>query len=73
MSCLYILEINPCQSHGLQMFTFMLGLSFCFVDGFLCCAKALKFDQAVRSSLSSSPWKSSSVSAAKRAHQHREA
>ena len=73
MSCLYILEINPCQLHGLQMFTSILRLSFCFVDGFLCCAKALRFDQAVHSSLSSCPWKSSSISAAKRPHQHMEA
>ena len=44
MSCLYILEINPCGSLHLQIFSPSCGLSFRFVDSFLCCAKAFKFN-----------------------------
>ena len=45
MSCLCILEINPCGSLHLQIFSPSCGLSFRFVDSFLCCAKAFKFNQ----------------------------
>ena len=44
MSCLYILELSPCQLHHLQIFSFSLYVVFCFVYDFLCCAKACKFD-----------------------------
>ena len=43
MSCLYILEINPLSVSFANIF-FILRVSFCFVYGFLCCAKALKFN-----------------------------
>ena len=39
MSCLYILETNP-LSILLQIFSLILGFSFCFVYDFLCYAKA---------------------------------
>ena len=44
MRCLYNLEINPCRSHHLQVFLPVRRLSFHFIYGFLCYAKAYKFD-----------------------------
>ena len=41
MSCLYILEIKPLLFSSFANI-FSCGLSFCFVYGFLCCAKAFK-------------------------------
>ena len=43
MSCLYILEISACRSHGLQRFSPSLQIICLFVYGFLCCAKAYRF------------------------------
>jgi len=43
VSCLYILEINPCQLLCGQIFSPFWVLSFQLVYGFLCYAKALKF------------------------------
>ena len=46
MSCLYILEINPCPSCIIcKYFLTVHRLSFHFFYGFLCCAKACKFDE----------------------------
>ena len=45
MSCLYILEIKPLFGGIVcKYFLPICRLSFRFVDGFLCCAKAYKFD-----------------------------
>ena len=44
MSCLYILEINPSSVASFANIFSVLRVSFCFVNGFLCCAKALKFN-----------------------------
>ena len=44
LGCLYILEIQPCQSHLCRCFLLFHRLSFCFVYSYLCCAKACKFD-----------------------------
>ena len=41
VSCLYILEIKPLLSAS---FANIFSHSFHFVYGFLCCAKACKFD-----------------------------
>ena len=44
LSCLYILEINPLPVASFaNIFSHSEG-SFCFVYGFLCCAKAFKFN-----------------------------
>ena len=40
MNCLYILELSSCGLHHLQIFSPILQLSFCFVYGFPCSAKA---------------------------------
>ena len=47
VSCLYILEISPCQLHHLQIISLFLRLFFFifyFFNGFLSCTKACKFD-----------------------------
>ena len=42
MSCLYILEINPLLVASFaNIFSHSLGCLFCFLYGFLCCAKPL--------------------------------
>ena len=47
ISCLYILEINPLSGYFICKYIFLFcGLPFRFVYGFLCCAKAFKFNQA---------------------------
>ena len=45
-SCLHILDIHPFLIGCIICKYFLLSsrLSFCFVDGFLCCAKAFKFN-----------------------------
>ena len=45
MSCLCVLEIKPCLSHHLQIFSPILQVAFSFFYDFLCCAKTLKSDQ----------------------------
>ena len=46
MRCLYILEIYPLLVILFaQIFFPFCKLSFCFAYGFLCCAKAFKFNQ----------------------------
>ena len=45
LSCLYILEIKPSSvSLFATIFSHFIGLDFLFKNGFLCCAKASKFD-----------------------------
>ena len=44
MSCLYILNINPFGQIICKYFIPFSRLSFCFINGFLCCAKAFKFN-----------------------------
>ena len=44
MCCLYILEINPLSVASFASI-FSHSEEFCFVYDFLCCAKALKFNQ----------------------------
>ena len=44
LKCWYILDINPYQSYHLQIFLSFSRLSFHFANGFLCCAKAFKFN-----------------------------
>ena len=44
ISCFYILDINPLLVISFSNFLPVCRLSFCFVYGFLCCAKANKFD-----------------------------
>ena len=47
MSCLYILEINPSLvSSFANIFSLLVGCLH-FVYGFLCCAKAYKFDKVL--------------------------
>ena len=44
MSCLYVLDINPLIGHIICKYILPCSrLSFHFVYGFFCCAKALKF------------------------------
>ena len=45
MSCLYILDINLLLVIICKYFLPFSRLCFHFVDGFLCCAKAFKFNQ----------------------------
>ena len=45
MSCSYILEINPLLVASFAGILPVCRLSFHFVYGFLCCAKAFKFNQ----------------------------
>ena len=44
MSCLCVLDINLYPSHSLQVFCPSPYFVFSFCSGFLCCAKACKFD-----------------------------
>ena len=45
ISCLYILEIKPLSIASLEaIFSHSVNLSFWFLLGFLCCAKACQFD-----------------------------
>ena len=44
ISCLYILEIKPLSVASFETFLPFCKLSFCFLFGFLCCAKACQFD-----------------------------
>ena len=45
MSCLYILEINPLSvASFVNIFSHSEGYLFHLVYGFLCCAKAFKFN-----------------------------
>ena len=46
MSCLYVLNVNPLSVATFGNILFhSVGLFSNFVDGFLCCAKAFKFDK----------------------------
>ena len=46
MSCLYILDFNPLQVTSFtNIFSHSVGCLFIFIDGFLGCAKAFKFNQ----------------------------
>ena len=44
ISCLYIFDINPLLDISFANIFSFCGLSFCFGDGFLHCAEALKFN-----------------------------
>ena len=44
MRYLYILNITPWQLYHLQIFSSILEFVFSLVSGFLCCAKAFKFN-----------------------------
>ena len=54
LACFFVIELHelfvyfgnlsPCWSLHLQIFSLVRRLSFHFVYGFLCCAKAYKFD-----------------------------
>ena len=45
MSCFYILDINPLSVISFANIFFHLVGYLCFVDGFLSCAKAFKFNK----------------------------
>ena len=48
MSCMYILKINPLLIASFaNIFSLDCRLSFYFVHGFLCCAKAFKFSYVI--------------------------
>ena len=45
ISCLFILEMKPLSVASFEtIFSHSVKLSFCFLLGFLCCAKACQFD-----------------------------
>ena len=44
LNCLFSLGINPLVISFANIFSHFSRLSFCFVDGFLSCAKAFRFN-----------------------------